>query len=297
MNSKVGFEQDWTVVAAENVSQDACAVQPSVEAGGREEVVNAPTCIVLAGMEAIRPPGVSAGLIGMEMSESVSKSGLEQGGHLFTLFIAKSRVVAVRRRVLDVDVLMSHVHISADNDGFLPIQFQKVIAEAALPFHAVTQAAQLVLRIGRIDANKVESGIFKGNHATFVVVLLHAQAQSNAHRGVAGEDGRAAVTFLFRIVPIGLVTRELKVELAGLHFRFLQAKEVRLELAEDVGEAFAFAGPQSIDVPRDKAHSDDCFNYVRFQRILYKIKAKSVKHKEELLFFCTFGTSLKNKND
>ena len=69
-----------------------------------------------------------------------------------------------------------------------------------------------------------------------------------------GINGRAGIAFLVGIVPVGLIALKREVELTGLHLCFLQTKEISVHLSEDVAEAFALAGPQTVDVPTDKFH-------------------------------------------
>ena len=45
-----------------------------------------------------------------------------------------------------------------------------------------------------------------------------------------------------------------QVQLASLHLGFLQTEEVGIHTMKDITETLAFAGSQSVDIPRDEFH-------------------------------------------
>ena len=104
------------------------------------------------------------------------------------------------------------------------MQFQQVLAEVVFPFHAVRQAGQFALGIGRIAGHEVVFREFQGDQASFVVVLVDAHAVADGQGRQAGEDGRAAVAFAVGIVPVLFIARQVQVDLAGLELCFLQAE-------------------------------------------------------------------------
>ena len=64
-----------------------------------------------------------------------------------------------------------------------------------------------------------------------------------------GVDGRSGVAFFLGIVPVGLVAGEFQVQLPGLHFGFLQAHEVCVQLHENIRKALARHSPEAVYVP------------------------------------------------
>jgi hypothetical protein len=67
-------------------------------------------------------------------------------------------------------------------------------------------------------------------------------------------DSGTRVTFLIGIVPIRLVTFELKVELTCLHLRLLKTEEIGIERLENITETLSLAGAQTIYIPTYKLH-------------------------------------------
>ena len=82
-----------------------------------------------------------------------------------------------------------------------------------------------------------------------MVVLVDANAVLHRQGFVTREDGSTRVAFLLGVVPVRLVSVELQVQLSLLHLRLLQAEEVGVQQLERLAEAFALAGPQSVDIP------------------------------------------------
>ena len=150
---------------------------------------------------------------------------------------------------------MRHIQIAAHHDRLLRIECQKVVTERIVPCHSIVQAAQTVLRVGHISRNEVEIFKFQRHCATFVVMLLNAQAVSHAQGADAREDSRAGIAFLFGIVPITFVALKFEVDLSFLQLRFLQAKAVSVELSKDFFKTFLAASSEAVDVPRYKFHA------------------------------------------
>ena len=220
---------------------------------GGDEVVDAPAGILLAGMEAVAPPGVGD-LVGIERAEGVDESLGEELAEFLALLIGEAGIAAVGLGVLDVNLLMGHVEVAAVDDGLLAVKALQVVAHGVFPCHPVVEALQPVLGVGGIAAYEEELGHLERDDAAFVVVLVDADAVGHVERLVAGEDGCSGIAFLVGGVPVALVAFELEVELSGLHLCLLQAEEVGVELAEDVAEAFALTGAEAVDVPRYQFH-------------------------------------------
>ena len=61
------------MIGPEDFGMDAGAFQPGPQGFGGDEVVDAPARVVLAGAEAVAPPAVSTGHIGIEETEGVRR--------------------------------------------------------------------------------------------------------------------------------------------------------------------------------------------------------------------------------
>ena len=188
------------------------------------------------------------------MAEGVDKAGTEQRGHLAALLIGKSCIHAVGLGILQVDFLVSHVHVATHYHRLARIESKQIGAEIVFPAHAVVEAAQSVLAVGRIDAHQEEFVHFKRNHTSLVVVLVDAYAVGDIERLVAAENRRTAISFLVGIIPPRLITRKLKVELSCLHLRLLQAEEIGIKLRKNLAEILPHYGTQAINIPTNKLH-------------------------------------------
>ena len=241
------------MVGAKDIGQDFGVGDALLQAIAHHEVVDAPTRILLAGLKAIRPPRIGD-LLRIFPSEGVGEACCQELRKLRPLLVRESRVHAIGLRVLQVYLLVGHVQVAAQDDGFLLIEAEEILTERIFPRHAIVEALQTVLRVGRIAAHQEEVLHLERHHPTLMIVVVDADAIGHIEGFVLGKDGCAGVAFLLGIVPIRLIAIELQVQLTGLHLRFLQAEEVRIYLAEDVAEALAFASPQSVDVPRNQFH-------------------------------------------
>ena len=269
------------MVGAVDVSVYLCAGQFVAKAVGDEEVVDAPAGVLLAGPETVGPPGIDVPLVRVKIAESVGEARLEQSGELGTL------IAAVGFGVLQVDFLMSHVQVSADDDGFLRVERQEVGTEVVFPRHAVVQAAQFVLRVGCIDGDEVEVRHLQRDDASLLVVVFDVDAAGDAQRLVACIDSRARIPFFLGIVPVGGVAVKWQIQLAFLHFGFLQAEEVGVEPVEGFDEALVFTGAEPVHIPRDKFHNlffslDDRTNLRKKARFLAWLHEKQA-------IFCKFA--------
>ena len=74
------------------------------------------------------------------MTECVGETGIEEVGELGAFFIGETGVVSIGLRVLDVYLLMCHVHVATNKHGFLCIKFLKVETECVIPCHALVKA-------------------------------------------------------------------------------------------------------------------------------------------------------------
>ena len=71
-------EGDGAVVAAEDVAADAGAAYVAGDCVAYQEVVDAPACVVLAGIKAVAPPAVDALDVGVCRAPGVGKTGVAQ---------------------------------------------------------------------------------------------------------------------------------------------------------------------------------------------------------------------------
>lgn len=196
-----GNEFYRTMVTAIDVGEDGGFSQLRIEPFRGDEVVNAPPGILFAGFEAIRPPGVDVGPVGVEVSEGVGESFRKQEGHLCSFFVGKSGIASVGLGVLEVYFAVGYVEVAAENDGFFAVEALQVVPEIVFPLHAIVQPAQFVLRIGYVGCYQVEGRIFQCDESAFVVVFVYAHSECGLQGLVTGKDGCSGIAFLVGIVP------------------------------------------------------------------------------------------------
>ena len=250
----VEYEFYGAVVAAENLVVNGGRSHFVGKTVAHKEIVDTPPRILLARTEAVTPPRIGIGEVGVEEAETVGEPSTQQGGHFLAFLIGETGIFAVGFRIFQVNLLVRHIQVAAHNHRFLGIKSLQVGAKIVLPRHAVVEAAQTVLTVGRVASHEVEIRHFERDHTSLVVVLINAQAVGHAQRSVLGENRRSAVAFLVGIVPVRLIAVESQIELTGLHLRFLQTEEIGIERSKDFGETFAHHRAKSVHIPRNEFH-------------------------------------------
>ena len=190
----------------------------------------------------------------MKKAEGVSKTTLQQERHLLALLVGKAWVHPVGLGVLQVYLLMRHIQVATIDDGLLLVQSREIAAQVVFPLHAIVQALEPILRVGRVAAHQEEVVHLQGDESALGVVLLNAHAIGDAQRLMASEDGSTAIALLFGIVPIGGVARYIQVYLSSLQLGFLKAEEVGIQLVECFQKVLAHYGAESVYVPTDEFH-------------------------------------------
>ena len=133
------------MVASEDIFMDIRVDQSILQSFRYQEVVDPPTCIVFAGVEAVTPPGISAFRIRMEVAESIDESVRDHIAELGAFLVRKARVFAVRFPILQIDVFVGNVEVTADNDRFFCLQALQKSQKGRFPKHPVVQPLQLLL--------------------------------------------------------------------------------------------------------------------------------------------------------
>ena len=144
---------------------------------------------------------------------------------------------------------MRDVHVPADDDWLRFVKTAEVFPESVLPAHAVVKALEPVLRVRRVDADKVKVLIFERYRAPLGAVLLDADVIGDGEGSVLCEYSRAGVAFFFGVAPVALITGKVDVYLAFLKLRLLKAEEVRVQAQEDIVKALFPDCAQSVYVP------------------------------------------------
>ena len=250
-STKVQF--DGTMVAAEDVAVDLGVVEALTQTVGDDEVVDAPAHVLLTGLETVRPPRILH-LLRVLVTEAVRKAAGQQVAELLTLLIRKAGIHVVRLWILEVDLLVGHVQVTAEDDGLLLVEALEILAEGILPRHAVLQSLQAVLGVRRVTADEEEVCHLEGDDTPLMVVQVDPDAIGYAQGMMLREDSSTGIAFLLGIVPITLVTLEMQIELSCLHLRLLKTEEIGIQLTEHLTEALTLTGAQTVHIPTDKLH-------------------------------------------
>ena len=83
------------MVGTHHLGQDAGGDDLVLYPVGHQEIVDAPPRVVLAGLEAVAPPAVGPGEVGVQVAEAVGEAGVQQPGELFPFLVGKTRTAPV----------------------------------------------------------------------------------------------------------------------------------------------------------------------------------------------------------
>ena len=116
-----------------------------------KEIVDPPSCVVLPGVETIAPPAVSPGHIRVPETESVRKTGFQKFSEAVTLLIGETGIAPVAGGILQINLVVGHVQIAADNHGFGLIQKTESFPESLVPFQPVIDSGQFLLGVAAVS--------------------------------------------------------------------------------------------------------------------------------------------------
>ena len=221
---------------------------------GNEEVVNPPPGVVLPGVEAVAPPAVCPGAVWVQAAEGVHKPGGKKLRHLLALLVGKAGIAPVGARVLQVDLLVGHVQVPAENHRLDGVQLCQIGAEIVLPLHPVVDALEAVLGVGGVAAHQIEIGVLGGNDPSLMAVEVVAKAVGYGEGLLPGENGGTGIAFFVSVVPVHMVARQVQLYLACLELGLLQAVDVGSRLPAEIKKALLQTGPQAVDIPGNQFH-------------------------------------------
>ena len=178
----------------------------------------------------------------MDGAEAVGEARRQQLGHLGPLLVGEARAHPVGLCVLDVDLLVGHVQIAAEDDRLFGIQLQQVGAEGVLPCHPVVQPLQAVLAVGSVAVDEVERRIFQRQDPALMVVLLDADAGRHRQRRLSAPAGRAGVALLLGGIGVFGVAFRGEIRLTGLHLGLLHRKDIGIQRRKARGKIVGPAG-------------------------------------------------------
>ena len=137
---------------------------------------------MFTGVEAIGPPGIGAGFIGIKITVRVDHSGGQHVVKFGTFFIGETGVTAVGLRILQVDLLMRDVEIAAVNNRLFLFQLFHVCKKVIFPYLPVGETGEIFFGIRHIDRDQVKIRILHRDHTALMVVFLDAKSQRHVQR-------------------------------------------------------------------------------------------------------------------
>ena len=178
------------MVAAEHLVMYGCCGHTVHQSLRYDEVIDAPSDVLLACLESVRPPRIGR-IVGVKRSERIDKSLRKKPCHLRTLLVRESGVLAIGLRILQVNLLVRHIKVATENDWLAGVKRLDVRKEVVLPCHAVVQTAQTVLRVGRIARYEEEIVHLQRDDTALMVVfvLLFSYAIADRQRLETRVDG------------------------------------------------------------------------------------------------------------
>ena len=82
-----------------------------------------------------------------------------------------------------------------------------------------------------------------------MVMLRNPDAVRDQQRFLLCKHGRAGITLLFRVIPVGVVALRLKINLTFLELALLNAEYIRIQAPEHILKSLAHTGPESVHIP------------------------------------------------
>ena len=152
-------------------------------------------------------PGVDTCLLRIKIPECIYKSGIQKLCEFLTLFIGKSGIFPIRLWILQINLCMRYIQITAENNRLCLFQLFQVCKKIFLPFHTIIQSCKLALGVWCIHGNKVKIFKLQCDHTPFLVVLLDSKSVAYADWFLLGKYCCPRITFFLRIIPVLMISR------------------------------------------------------------------------------------------
>lgn len=165
-------EGDGAVVTPHGCVTNLAVTQAREQSSREHKVVQTPTHVLGARIHHVRPEGVGIGLLGIQLTEAISKTCSQELAETLSLFWSEACVLAVAFGVLQVNLLMGHIEVTTEHQSLTTFQIAKVCAEVYVPRFAVVKANQATPCIGNVCSDQEEGRELGSDHATLFVMLL-----------------------------------------------------------------------------------------------------------------------------
>lgn len=167
-------QRDGTVVASLHLVTDLAVTKAGQQAAGQHKVVEPPAHVFVASIHHIGPEGVGVGLLGVQLAEAVHEPGLQQLAEALALLGREACVLLVSFGILQIDLLVGNVQVTAQHHRLLDVQHAEIRSEVGVPCFAVIQTHKASARIRHVGGHQEEAGKLCCDGAALLVVLLFA---------------------------------------------------------------------------------------------------------------------------
>jgi len=248
---------DRAVVAAHHLGADPGPPERRAQALSRHEIVDPPPDVPGPAVAHLAPPGVVAGPL-FKLAERVHEAAPEEPPEARPLLVREAGVAAVRPRVGEIDLLMGHVQVPAEDSRLPPgLKPGEVPEERWVPLpDAVVEPGQAPLRVRLVDVHNPVIGKLRRQHPALPVMRCHADPAAHLRGPHTGQHRGPAVALLLGAVPVDLVPAGPfhVLHVARLRLGLLQAHDVGVAPLDVVEQALLQGGPHPVDVPGDDLH-------------------------------------------
>ena len=100
----------------------------------------------------------------MSRSPGVDETLLQKHREFLSLLVGETSISAVGLGILDIDLFVRDIHVSADHHALACLEAENIFTERIVPGHSVVEPLQAVLRIGGIDADEEEIRHFQSDY-------------------------------------------------------------------------------------------------------------------------------------
>lgn len=162
------------MVAPLHLVTDLAVAEARQQTAGQHKVVEPPAHVFVAGVHHVGPEGVGVGLLGVQLTEAVHEAGLQQLAEALALLGGEAGVLLVSFGVLQIDLLVGDVQVSAQHHRLLDVQLAEVRSEVGVPRFAVIQTHEAPARIRHVGSHQEEGGKLGCDGTALLVVLFFA---------------------------------------------------------------------------------------------------------------------------
>lgn len=168
------MQSDGTVVASLHLVTDLAVAKAGQQTAGQHKVVEPPSHVFVTSVHHIGPEGVGVGLLGVELTEAVHETGLQQLAETLALLGSEACVLLVSFGILQIDLLVGDVQVAAQHHRLLDVQLTEIRSEGGVPSFAVIQTHKASAGIWHVGSHQEEAGKLGCDGTALLVVLLFA---------------------------------------------------------------------------------------------------------------------------